>query len=247
MAADRACEKRMTELAARAAKTGRTQFSSFLSPAELEEAQICAKQAGAVFHSFGGFKDAERRVAAFTETFDAPEEWPVACVKLTWDRRFDSLGHRDILGALMSLGMDRSMTGDILVGTGEAHVFALPAGAKRICAELFQAGGATLNVELLDDVPALNAQEGTPVRGTVASLRLDAVLDLAFRLSRGRAADAVKAGRVQVDHIVELRPDRKLAEGSVLSVRGLGRAVVAEVGGQTKKDRTSITLLRYGI
>ena len=139
------------------------------------------------------------------------------------------------------------MTGDILVGTGEAHVFALPAGAKRICAELFQAGGATLNVELLDDVPALNAQEGTPVRGTVASLRLDAVLDLAFQLSRGRAADAVKAGRVQVDHIVELRPDRKLAEGSVLSVRGLGRAVVAEVGGQTKKDRTSVTLLRYGI
>lgn len=247
MTADRTCEKRMSELAQRAVKTGRTQFTSFLSPAEQQQAQICAKQAGAAFYRYSGFEEAERRVAAFTDSFEEPEDWPVVCVKLKWDKRFDSIGHRDILGSLMSLGMDRALTGDIVVETGTAHVFALPAAAKRICAELFQAGGAPLHVELLDEIPALNAQEGTPVRGTVASMRLDAVLDLAFRLSRGRAAEAVKAGHVQVDHILELRPDRKLTEGSVLSVRGMGRAVIAEVGGQTKKDRTSVTLLRYGL
>lgn len=248
LAADRACEKRMAELAGRAARTGRAQYSNFLSPTEMQQARICAKQAGVLLESFGGFENAERRVAAF---FDAPDadclRWPVVCVRLGWDKRFDTLGHRDILGSLMSLGMDRALLGDIVVGTGEAHLFALPAAAKRVQAELAQAGGATLSVEILEEIPALSAGEGESVRGTVASLRLDAVLDLAFRLSRGRAAELVKSGRVQVDHILELRPDRKLSEGAVLSVRGMGRAELAEIGGQTKKDRTSVTLLRYGL
>ena len=248
LAADRACEKRMAELAGRAARTGRTQYSNFLSPAEMQQARICARQAGVLLESFGGFEDAERRVAAFFDVPDAEDlRWPVVCVRLGWDKRFDTLGHRDILGSLMSLGMDRALLGDIVMGAGEAHLFALPAAAKRVQAELAQAGGATLSVEILEEIPALSAGEGEPVRGTVASLRLDAVLDLAFRLSRGRAAELVKSGRVQVDHILELRPDRKLSEGAVLSVRGMGRAELAEIGGQTKKDRTSVTLLRYGL
>ena len=228
----------MAELAERAARTGRAQYSNFLSPAEMQQARICARQAGVLLESFGGFEDAERRVAAFTDISDEDLRWPVVCVRLGWDKRFDTLGHRDILGSLMSLGMDRALLGDIVIGAGEAHLFALPAAAKRVQAELAQAGGATLSVEILEEIPALSAGEGEPVRGTVASLRLDAVLDLAFRLSRGR---------VQVDHMLELRPDRKLSEGAVLSVRGMGRAELAEIGGQTKKDRTSVTLLRYGL
>ncbi len=247
IAADRACEKRMAELAGRAARTGRAQYSNLLSAAQMQQARICARQAGVLLESFGGFEDAERRVAAFTDMPDEALRWPVVCVRLGWDKRFDTLGHRDILGSLMSLGMDRALLGDIVMGTGEAHLFALPAAAKRVQAELAQAGGATLSVEILEEIPALSAGEGEPVRGTVASLRLDAVLDLAFRLSRGRAAELVKSGRVQVDHMLELRPDRKLSEGAVLSVRGIGRAELAEIGGQTKKDRTSVTLLRYGL
>lgn len=237
----------MTELAARADKTGVVQYSRYLSPAELEQARICAKQQGVCFKTYGGFEDAERRVAAFLQMEDDPLEWPVVCVRLTWPKRFDSLGHRDILGSLMSLGMDRALIGDIVVNQGEAHVFALPSSAKRIATELVEAGGATLDVEILEEIPQLSVAEGVAVRGTVASLRLDAVLDLALRISRGRATELILSGRVLVDHIQELRPDRKLSEGAVVSIRGVGRVKLVEIGGQTKKDRTSVTLQRYGI
>ena len=80
---------------------------------------------------------------------------------------------------------------------------------------------------------------------TVAALRLDAVLGAAWDLSRGKAAELVASGRVQVDYLPELRPDRHLHEGAVLSVRGLGRAKIAEIGGKTKKDRVGVMLLRF--
>jgi len=71
------------------------------------------------------------------------------------------------------------------------------------------------------------------------------VLGVVWRLSRTRAAELVSSGRVQVNHRIEIRPDAKVSQGAVLSVRGMGRARMHEIGGHTKKDRISVTLLRY--
>lgn len=238
----------MDDLAVRTERTGVAQFSRFLTPAELEQAHISARQAGVFLEAFGGYPGAERRVAAFLLEEEAPEEWPVVCLRVCWEDRFTaSPAHRDLLGAIMALGMDRSQFGDIVVEAREAFVFALPVAAKRIVSELFKAGGTTVRVEILEEIPPMASAEGTPVQGTVSSLRLDAVMDLAFRISRGRAAELIRSGRVQVDHLLELRPDRKLGEGVMISVRGMGRAQLAQINGQTKKDRTSIMLLRYGV
>ena len=235
----------MAELAERAARTGRVQYSNFLSPAEMQQARICARQAGVLLESFGGFEDAERRVAAFTDISDEDLRWPVVCVRLGWDKRFDTFGHRDILGSLMSLGMDRALLGDIVIGAGEAHLFALPAAAKRVQAELAQAGGATLSVEILEESPALSAGEGEPVRGTVASLRLDAVLSSGFSIARGKAADLISGGRVSVNHRECTKADKAVAEGDVLTCRGLGKCILKTVGGASRKGRVMIEIERY--
>ena len=83
------------------------------------------------------------------------------------------------------------------------------------------------------------------IRDTVSSLRLDAVTATAFSMSRGRAAELIAAGRVNLDHAPCLKPDKPVAEGAVLTARGFGRARLREVGGLSKKGRTGITIERY--
>ena len=66
-----------------------------------------------------------------------------------------------------------------------------------------------------------------------------------FSLSRGKAAEAVTSGKVQVNWTDCQKPDRPVSQGDTLTLRGLGKCVLEEVGNQTKKGRVFITLKRY--
>ena len=83
------------------------------------------------------------------------------------------------------------------------------------------------------------------LRDTVSSLRLDSVLSVGFSLSRSKAAEAVTSGKVQVNWADWQTPDRQVVQGDVLTLRGLGKCVLEEVGNQTKKGRVFITVKRY--
>ena len=91
-------------------------------------------------------------------------------------------------------------------------------------------------------IPEVRCEE---VRDTVSSLRLDAVAASGFSLSRGKAADLIASGRVQLNHRECVKPDHAVAQGDVLSCRGLGKCVLTEVGGPSKKGRILIVLERY--
>jgi RNA-binding protein YlmH len=244
MRADASAARRLTELAARAARTGLPQVTHFLTPAEMAQADICARAAGVALLREGGASAAERQMAAFADE-DAAPAFPIACVTLTWAERFGDIGHRDVLGAVLALGVDRERLGDILIKPGTAYLFAEEAMAAYIAERLTEVGRVRVSAAV-GAPPVIEASPvGSEVRGTVASLRLDALLALAFRASRGRAAEWVSQGRVQVDHLPELRPDRAIAEGAMLSVRGLGRAQLTEIGGKTKKERIGVKLSRF--
>ncbi|MEI3304570.1 MAG: S4 domain-containing protein [Dysosmobacter sp.] len=91
-------------------------------------------------------------------------------------------------------------------------------------------------------IPQVRCEE---VRDTVTSLRLDAVASTGFRMARGKAAELIASGRVQVNWRECTKPDQLLAEGDTVSARGFGKFELAEVGGMTKKGRISIVVKRY--
>lgn len=244
MQADRSVARRMDELAQRAARSGIAQVAWFLSPAEQAQADISARQADVALFEEGGTPDAERRVVAFADA-DWEPEWPIVCLRVSWHAKAQPPGHRDLLGAILGLGIGREKVGDIFIREGDAFVFALREMGSYMAASLDSAGHTPVKVELLEQWPSLAGSGGEEMRATVASLRLDAVLGAAWKLSRGRAAELVSQGRVQVNHQPELRPDRQIIEGSMLSVRGMGRAKLQSVTGTTKKGRIGIVLLRY--
>ena len=239
--------KRFHELALRAAYTGRAAFTRFLDPALERDAEAAAREAGAAIRFEGGWPDAQRRMAAFTAEPDEPLTFPIQALEIRWNAKFCTVGHRDLLGAVMALGLERDATGDIGMGTtpGTAYLFCTQAAAAYIAANLTQAGRAPLKVAEADSVD-IAPPEGAYLRVTVAQLRLDAVLAAGYKLSRAEAQRLIQAGLVKRNHLEELRGDVRLETGDLLSVRGYGRLRVEDVQGQTRKGRLAALLFRYG-
>ena len=248
---DGALEKRLNELALRAKHTGRACFTRFLEPSALPAVNAAAAHAGVEVALWGGYDGAERCMAAFYDE-DPPGagEWPMAALRLQWNGRFANPGHRDLLGAVMSLGIERETTGDIAMGTYRdapcAYLFALAEVADYIAANLDSAGRASLKVCVATEEPALLPPEGESLRLTVQQQRLDAVLAAACRLSRSEAQRLIAAGLVKLNHVPQLRPDARLNEGDLISARGYGRVRVTAFQGESRRGRQVVQVFRYG-
>ena len=151
-----------------------------------------------------------------------------------------------VLGSLMGMGIVREKLGDILVGPDSADLVVLDSVADFLLQSWTSAGRAKLTVKEIDPahihIPQVQCQE---VRDTVSSLRLDAVVSSGFKMARGKAADLITSGRVQVNWRECTKPDKLLSAGDTVSARGFGKFELTEVGGVTKKGRTAIVLKRY--
>lgn len=239
-------QKRFSELALRSAYTGRTQFTRFLEPSMQRDVIAAARSAGVNAHFSGGYDGAERCIAAFCDG-DKPDDYPIAALELRWNPKFCDCQHRDILGAVMGLGLERDATGDVSIGTepGTAYLFCTEDVSGYISATLESAGRASLKITPARQI-LIAPPEGSAFHATVQNLRLDAVLAAGYKLSRSEAQRLIAAGLVKLNHVPELRGDMRLEEGALISARGYGRLRVEEVQGETKKGRIGLTLFRYG-
>ncbi|MBQ8554974.1 MAG: hypothetical protein IJ438_03770 [Clostridia bacterium] len=189
----------------------------------------------------GGWPDAERVQVCFHPPW-AEAEFTALWVEIRWAAKFARADHRDLLGSLMALGMDRSFFGDLIALEDHAYLLVLPEVAARLPVEWDKAGNVPLQVKLLEEPPVIAPPKGEELRDTVASLRLDSILASGVKTSRARAAEMIRAGLVAVEHGVEERIDRQLEPGQLLSVRGFGRIRLISVGDRTRKDRLPVTL-----
>ena len=225
--------------------------TQFLSPAQRAAVEPLLAACGHPKHLFhGGYEGAERTVCAFLPDWQEPEDWSaedeLAAIECAYPPTGADLTHRDLLGGLMGIGLTREKVGDILVGDTAAQIVCLKEAAPIILSQFDQAGRYRLK---LKEIP-LSALSPAPaevklIHDTVAALRLDAVLAAGFSLARGKAADLVTTGRVSLNHRECLKPDKPVAQGDILTCRGLGKCVVKTVGGQSRKGRIIIEIERY--
>ena len=158
-----------------------------------------------------------------------------------------ALSHSDYLGALMGLGIKRTVVGDILVREDGADIIVLTEIADFIMQTFASAGRSHLSLERLPiEALIIPAHETHEIHDTVASLRLDALLAAAFRLPRGKAADAIRQGLVFVDHLEATKIDMPVEEGAEFVIRHKGKAILSEVGGKSRKDRINVTFTKFG-
>lgn len=232
---------RLRQGAARADKLGVACPGRFVAAEERAQAQSAARESGVDVSFDGGWPGCERVQVCFHPVGEEPAftyQWVEAC----WNGRFAHAAHGDLLGSLMALGIDRSYLGDLVAQEDRAYLCALPEAACRLPMEWQRAGNVPIDVRLMAEPPALTPPQGTFLRDTVPSLRLDCLLASGMKLSRAKAAEVIRQGLVMVDHQPEERVDRLVEAGQTLSVRHFGRIVLRQVDGPTRKDRLPVTL-----
>lgn len=220
-------------------------FSQFLDGAEIADIRDNIHfPYGYNVMFWGGFEDCERKVlGVFPEWEEAEEEkFPISVIKFI-PGFTKKLSHRDYLGTIMSLGIDRAKIGDILVEENAAYVFAYSDIAEYIADNIAKIANTGVKSELLSgdgiDIPKKNYKFAEVV---CASLRLDAVIAGALNISRNVSMQLIGAGKVKLNYREANQSSKILKEGDLVSVRGYGRFFLEEEGELTRKGRLHITV-----
>lgn len=251
-------KKRLLESAQLAFQKEIVVYTDFLGLAEQNLFYTSLREFPAVSYScYGGTSGAERFCIAFDgrETVNGltrteAEEYylfPIVCICITPSslKFSEPLTHRDFLGALLHLGITRSKIGDIFIKEGCAYVFCTESIGEFICKELCTVKHTLVHCELTVPEEEILRPELKEITSTVASLRLDAFLSVAFQTSRSSLTAFIDGGKTYVNGRLATKAGQQLEEGDIVSVRGKGRFIVSEVKNMTKKGRIVVTINKY--
>ncbi len=238
------------DLANRAYNRNIVVYSDFLNLNELHSLQyLHMDDLGVKLRLSGGYEEAERQIAAFLPdafVLYGEPSFPISCIAIRpLNARFcEDLTHRDYLGALMNLGIERSCLGDILLDEQTAYVFCHQKMTDLICHELTRIRHTSVMAveEEITNIPHPRYRE---ISGTVSSVRLDSVLSVAFGLSRSKAIPYIEGGQVYVNARLITSNGYTLHPGDLISVRGLGKFRYLDTSSQSKKGKYWINIQRF--
>ena len=238
----------LQDLSDRADRTGTFQFTDFLNLDE--QNTLYHKRTELIRYTlFGGAEGCERVIARFgdPEGFGYETPFPIVCVRIApLQQKFaDELSHRDVLGALMNLGIERACLGDIVLRDNVAYLFALDRMASFICDNLTKVKHTSVSCALTESLPEGPLFRTEQITLNVSSLRVDCVVAAALRLSRGNADKLFAAQKVFINGRLCPGGSAQLKEGDTVSVRGAGRFIFRGIDGNSKKGRSFITIEKY--
>ena len=193
---------------------------------------------------FGGYENAARKVMCAYDYDISDEDFPIEklCYKF---RKEDSLSHRDFLGSLMGLGIERSCVGDILVGDGYAAVFVKSEVSDYIKSQLSKIGRAGVKLISEDECDISYEPDTEVLTYIVSSMRLDSVVSAITKLSRAKAASLINSGKVFTNYSENCKVSYFLKPDDILTIRGNGKFIIKEQSSTTKKGRLKINIVHY--
>jgi RNA-binding protein YlmH len=222
-------------------------YTDFLDPRQQRIVrEILSTQKGVAYSFFGGIEDSERAVCVVHdlnyELMD--EDIPIEVLSITWSMSSRKLTHRDFLGSILGCGIKREKVGDIILDEGRAYVACMSEISRYLQYNLSKVGSTSVRVEKAGSI-VKKEETLKSISATVASLRLDSIIATGYGLSRSKAVELVKGGKVKVNWEDIEAASKEVKQGDVISLRGKGRIVLQEVSGTTKKDRIRIVINKY--
>lgn len=241
------CKKRFVELANAAYYKEYAIFTDFLSLSEQSAFFEVAQQLPDISYTFwGGAELAERKILCFyTEQF-LIEQFPISVLQIVPSNiKFsEHLTHRDYLGAILNLGIERCKIGDIMIEGKNAYVF-VDTNMKAYIFNSLEKVKHT-HVKCIEKEPQISFEPRfKEICVSVSSVRLDSVIALAFQSSRNSMLGMISGGKVFVNGRVITSNSCRLNEGDVISVRGKGKFIYQEEKDLTKKGKIKVVLKRY--
>ena len=240
-------KKRLIELADKAYSRNIYTYTPFLGLAEQQAYYAVEREVSyAGVRMEGGVPLCERKIIRFGDP-GYEEAFPIVRMEILprTPKFAENLTHRDFLGSVMNLGIERSTIGDIKVGESQAYLFCLDSIAGFICENLSQVRHTHVKCEVTDTCQMTLQEEPELVTVQVQSLRVDAVLAKVYSLSREKSLDLFRAGKVFVGGRLCENNSRLLKPGETVNARGYGKFTLQGEPRETKKGKLSVETAVY--
>lgn len=257
------CKKRLLDLSRQAERKYMVTFSHFLNLNEQNIYHSAEQEFATKTLAFGGYHEAERQMVAFIPDalllWDRTSEdslreavcacnFPIRCLLASprHPKFAQPLTHRDVLGALMHLGIERGKLGDIICMEHAYYIF---------CEEDIHAFIMDSLTKIKHTDVVLSAVEHTDFSAVspefeehadvIASNRIDCIIARAYHLSRSEAADYLGSERVFIGGRCITNCNQACADGAIVSVRGKGRFVFETGQVLSKKGKLKVIFKLY--
>ncbi len=211
----------------------KTMSSSFLNEEELAHVSRYFPESNQIKYA-GGYSNARKKKIIFL--WDEENDADITCIAARIDQRFRKIGHRDVLGALMHLQIDRHSFGDFWIEENHIYIYTSHVMARFLCENLTKVNQLSVHFEEIEQRPEQKFQT-KKMTVIIASERLDAIVAGLTHLSRQKAKEMILQGLVQVNHIVLEAPDKMCDNNVTISIRGKGRFRYLGIIKKTKSDR----------
>lgn len=177
-------------------------------------------------------------------------EWmfPIVCIMAVplYPKYAQKLTHRDVLGALMHLGLDRSKIGDIICREDRYYIFCEETIHGFIMENLNQIGHTMIKLSVMDNAQSLQVEPQLEERiDLIASNRIDAIIAKAYHFSRSEAASLLSGEKVFINGKCITNCNQSCDSGAVISVRGKGRFIFETDNEFSKKGKLRVRFLMY--
>jgi RNA-binding protein YlmH len=243
-------QNRVRELANKSLSRNMFTFTDFLGVSEQDVFRRMEREIQFVnWKLWGGAEETDRAVIRFgtPEDLGYEEPFPIVGIHIQpKNEKFaDELSHRDFLGALMHLGIDRGNLGDIRVGVKDAFLFCLEKTADFICTNLDKVRHTAVKCSIETEEFSFLKEEPVGEEILVSSERMDGVLAKVAGLSRAEVLKLFMAGKVYLNGRLSENPGKLLQKGDAVNARGFGKFIYDGLVRETKKGKLSVKILKY--
>ena len=225
-------KRRLIDTANKAYRQNIYTYTNFLSMSELDTYYRTLPELSFIHsEAFGGSASCERQIVRF----GSPDDFGFA----------DDLTHRDFLGAILNLGIERSLIGDILIRDNVGYLFCLSHISTFIMENLIKIKHTNVKCE----PAAPDTDDFAPVLEDLelicASARIDAVTASITKLSRSKAVELFRTQKIFVNGKCMENNSYALKPDDILVIRGTGKFIYKGCGNETRKGRVYVRLQKY--
>lgn len=244
-------KRRFKDLADKCYHNNHYTFTGFLSPADLSCFYEIERSLNYVEAEVWGGSDACERVMIRFGSEDVlgyEEAFPIDCLQIRplLDKFADELSHRDVLGALMNLGIERTVIGDIYIRDNRVYVFCQSSMSDFVMENLTKIKHTTVMAQRITEIPALLAGEGREETIQVSSERIDGVVAKVCKLSRGDSVALFREKKIFLNGRLCENNSAMLKESDKITVRGFGRIELEHAAGLSRKGKINLVVRIWG-
>lgn len=221
--------------------------SDFMTPNHIELLKSICNREKIYYKIYKSHEYGERQIIFYSlDDFNLEENLNQKIEILNIDKLNSSVGHRDILGAVLNLGIDRNKIGDISLKESSAMLVCKKEIADFI---LFNLKSVKRNKVKVSSTPKLYLEnkdfEFESINTIVSSLRLDAILSAVLNSARSKTKTIIEKDFVKLNYIISNNPSTEVKSQDMVSVRGFGRFILKEIEGKTRKDKFRIRVEKF--